>query len=683
MKLKRLSIVNFRSFFAMHDVEFSTDEDRKLTIFVGSNGNGKTNLINAIYWCLTGELTESLKRKSLSSQRIVHIDAIKDDPYAEASCELSFEHEGVSYRAVRKYSKKGESFDVFQIEKDGRTSPRPNQQNFIQTFIPKSLSNWFFYDAEALTSQGHLQLSGSEKFKAALRKTLGFELLEKTILDLESCTFKTKKKSQSLVKNKDIEDLVTRIENINLVLPKNRAKLLEQKNIFEAKKNELDVINKSLEALPKSTPLQIRRKDVTSKYEQSKNLKKKIQSDIAILEGQSYPSIFLYDLAIAFEKNLKKKGEEGKIPSPYSETLLNNIITANKCICNRDVKKGSPEETALKALLENATTNTLNERLKKCEFAVTEIRGFFDSFEDKYAALHLSLNETEESISFYEEELEEISNLLKEIDDEKIQSLELKRKQLVDEHAQAYSDYQFTLRLVSENDNNLSDLSKKHTEALKKAGMSETVEAELKKIEKMKSFLIGILKDHESRAIKIIEAELNKRLALYLTKHYTVTMNSDTYSIIMKDDQGRTIDESTGEGEVLKYVFISTVLALAGLKTEEKIKFISKPTLAPLVMDAPFTSLGDEYMLSTAKNVIEASSQLILMMLPKVLEDKILSDVFLKNLGKCYAIVSESSGPKGNKPTIVRKVFNKETVIFNEFDAFCDGSKFKEIHING
>ena len=71
------------------------------------------------------------------------------------------------------------------------------------------------------------------------------------------------------------------------------------------------------------------------------------------------------------------------------------------------------------------------------------------------------------------------------------------------------------------------------------------------------------------------------------------------------------------------------------------------------------------------------------MMLPKVLEDKILSDVFLKNLGKCYAIVSESSGPKGNKPTIVRKVFNKETVIFNEFDAFCDGSKFKEIHING
>ena len=36
-------------------LEFSTDLQKKVTIIQGNNGTGKSNLLNAITWCLYGE----------------------------------------------------------------------------------------------------------------------------------------------------------------------------------------------------------------------------------------------------------------------------------------------------------------------------------------------------------------------------------------------------------------------------------------------------------------------------------------------------------------------------------------------------------------------------------------------------------------------------------------------------
>ena len=59
MKIESLTISNFRSYQGNHNIEFSTDGEKKITLFLGDNGGGKTSLLNSIYWCLTGELTPS------------------------------------------------------------------------------------------------------------------------------------------------------------------------------------------------------------------------------------------------------------------------------------------------------------------------------------------------------------------------------------------------------------------------------------------------------------------------------------------------------------------------------------------------------------------------------------------------------------------------------------------------
>ena len=57
MKLLSIELSDFRSFFGTHRLMLASADDRKVTVFHGENGAGKTNLLNAVYWCFTGKFT--------------------------------------------------------------------------------------------------------------------------------------------------------------------------------------------------------------------------------------------------------------------------------------------------------------------------------------------------------------------------------------------------------------------------------------------------------------------------------------------------------------------------------------------------------------------------------------------------------------------------------------------------
>ena len=54
MKINKITIDNFRSYYGKHEINLATGQDDKtITIFIGANGSGKTNFLNAIYYALT------------------------------------------------------------------------------------------------------------------------------------------------------------------------------------------------------------------------------------------------------------------------------------------------------------------------------------------------------------------------------------------------------------------------------------------------------------------------------------------------------------------------------------------------------------------------------------------------------------------------------------------------------
>ena len=70
LKISQLDIENFRQYYDKNSIEFSEDEKTPFTIIRGTNGAGKTNIMNAITWCFYG------KEKNLSKAVLGHLKGV-------------------------------------------------------------------------------------------------------------------------------------------------------------------------------------------------------------------------------------------------------------------------------------------------------------------------------------------------------------------------------------------------------------------------------------------------------------------------------------------------------------------------------------------------------------------------------------------------------------------------------
>ena len=252
MRLLSIELSDFRGFYGTQRIVLSDSDEQRVTIFHGENGAGKTNLLNAVHWCMTGVFTRSFQE----SKSLVNREAIREN---RRSChvEIVFRDEtangGREYRVRRTGANEAtRPPEVFEII-GGNSKPITNAEALLAKFLPKSLVSWFFFDAEAI---GALELAGSPNFKADLRRTLGFDLVDKLLADLDLLLNKRHKDIAAQVKDKKLQDIVTQIDNIDLVLPDQEEKLEAVQRRFSQLNTDLESTLDKLQKLPKSEHLQ-------------------------------------------------------------------------------------------------------------------------------------------------------------------------------------------------------------------------------------------------------------------------------------------------------------------------------------------------------------------------------------------------------------------------------------------
>jgi DNA sulfur modification protein DndD len=371
MKLVKLITRNFRSFYGIHEVVFSDCDEKRVTIFHGENGSGKTTLLNAVYWCVTGRFTPRFSE----SQYVVNKDAFRDG-IRECHIELYFTDEDktsgriVTYRAVRTGQNQNRStpLKIFKIL-EGNSVEEELGEAFLRKLIPDSLVDWFFFDAEAI---GTLELSGSPSFKSDLNRTLGFEFILKLLDDLNLLKLRKQKEISSAVKNKDLEAVQKDIENYSNALPAVESSIKTTEIILDDARSRLQTISERLRGLPKSEPLERERRDLQREREILKEEILRSQKKVRQLVGESAPSILLAEIAEGLKTSLRMKEEKARLPSPWSDVLVNQIIDDELCLCGREVKKDSQEAQAIKGLLKFATTGELTRRVNQLQYFSTD-----------------------------------------------------------------------------------------------------------------------------------------------------------------------------------------------------------------------------------------------------------------------------------------------------------------------
>ena len=106
MKINKIILENFRSYYGKHEIQFSTDDNKSLTLFIGENGSGKTSMLNAIFWAFTGNLTAQLRKEEEDSKQevlILNSDAAEEKKICQV--EIEFEKDQQKYILIRRSSK--------------------------------------------------------------------------------------------------------------------------------------------------------------------------------------------------------------------------------------------------------------------------------------------------------------------------------------------------------------------------------------------------------------------------------------------------------------------------------------------------------------------------------------------------------------------------------------------------
>ena len=675
MRLLSLVISDFRGFYGQQQVDFAADDKKRVTVLHGENGAGKTNFLNAIHWCITGKFTPRFQDQKL----LVNKEAFKEgrrDCYVEILFKDEESSGGKQYRVRRSTTNEKQiSFEVYEIER-GNSKLVDRGESLIQLLLPPGLISWFFFDAEAI---GSLELSGSEEFKKGLRKTLGFELIDKLLVDLDAVQAKIRREVASQSNDKQLMALQAEMDNIDRVLPGQESTLEALQEKIKSKDIQMSQANANLNKLPQAEPIQRRRDSEENKKRRLEDEHKLLSAKASILVGRAAPALVLNDLTIKLEGKLEDQEVKGRLPAPYSDQLVKDILDLETCICGRPLKEGSHEAHKISELLKFASTGVLNQRISDVRYLIRDIERNASEFPVQISEIRQKISSTDREIAKCEDEIKDLTKQLQGIDVSEIQKIEKEYQQFKRELISLNQQLGAMAQQIDQNKRRYKDLKSQHESASRRLKVSEKLKTQLEKVVKLTDYIRRSLQDQEARALNILALELNTVLEKYLTKHYKAKINASNYAVQLVDDDGKNVGHSTGEGQVLKFAFIATVVALAAKKTQEKIQWMTEPTIAPLVLDAPFSALDPEYQGSVAKNLALQTTQLVLMISSAAWGEKV--EAALDGvIGKRYLIISQEAGPQGEKPVKPLTIGDKEYRL-NSYGAERTQSILQEVQV--
>jgi len=209
VKIEKLKIHNFMAYKGDHEIDFSVSDHAPLILFLGENGHGKSTIQNACKWCLYDKTPEN------PHHDLINRKALAEDPTSAAlnmSVTLSWSDEGKKYELFRSWEPNGKdpsaSHPILRID-GGNAVSASSVQDYIQRFLAKEISHFFFFDGETQKEFDAMATSnkGSGNIRSEIEKTLSIPVITDAIN-----WFKTKQteESDALVKANEHNEKIKR-----------------------------------------------------------------------------------------------------------------------------------------------------------------------------------------------------------------------------------------------------------------------------------------------------------------------------------------------------------------------------------------------------------------------------------------------------------------------------------------
>lgn len=654
MIFESIKIENFRQYKGPIEIKFSLDKEKNFTIIKGTNGAGKTNLLNAITWCLYGE--ELHKPDVISGgPRYNLITKNEMGPNEEffVKVELSmldeYGNKVIFRRSLRCYTDKnevlvqdpfGEKFDVFYSD-GNNDKPLAHPYIFIEKNMPKAIEGYFFFDGEKLEEYFE-ENSGSSISKSVS------ELSQINLLDAVTDRLSTRKLdyyNQIRKLNKE-ESSVVGSKN-DFEAKKRRAKKEKESAIEELEKidNKLDKIKKEKEKIDHHDAKQLesdlnKLRSRADRIDSSINKTKDKKNEFLI---SRFPLLLSYS-AMKYTCNLGEDLEEaGFIPPQYKKGFLESILAKNKCICGHDLAEDLEARKSIVDLKNN--TSDITDVSEEVNITLKDLKTVMDivkKFDDDREEFNKDIREYKHELSGIEEEIEEkefqygqINHpLIKKLEQD-IKTYENKRDEQIERRVNAERDYRDAEEELEKIKKEERGRRVKDKQLAKLIQYNEFCESAMEIIDKLKEDLTENIR---KKVQKSTEEQFKKLMwkdnfeSIYINKSYNVTL---------KDVTGENVSPgilSAGEKLVLALSFVAALNTISGFEL-------------PFIIDTPMGRLDQEMKTNISKTLPEyvKGNQVALLVTGEEYTDSFREGI-IDHVGKEYVIeVNETSNGTESK----------------------------------
>ena len=383
----KLISAKFKNFRLLRDLrlDFSTSDDKKLTVIRASNESGKTTILNALQWALYGD--DALPNKG-RGHRLFPIDwDVPDGRAIPISVQVDFEkttsrlrtNKTNRYRLIRSVKettdghRQNSKIELFELAETGADPINPPEAQIARLLLPSNLRELFFTDGDRALNfiKADSRTDKRGQIQNAIQSLLGLDVIKSALNDhLKKTISGLNKDSKNIGPDKELAKSVTELEEID-----KKIKLLENerddaKLQFNEVNQSIAEIDKDIEAaLVKGDQEELNRKLKKAETELSdiRNREEKLVSEHSQLFRK--PPLFRDMLAPVFEKSFEKLNElcdRGKLPSPTIPVLVERL-TGVTCICGESLDQHSGDGKRRREHIERLISESQkDDELPKC-----------------------------------------------------------------------------------------------------------------------------------------------------------------------------------------------------------------------------------------------------------------------------------------------------------------------------
>lgn len=619
VRIKEIHLKNFRLFGGDQSIIIPQGKKGNIVVVEGENGFGKSNIFNAITWCLFGQElhlrpddrtlpicnTSALKDIAVGKSLETKVTLTLDTPSGEKRIERSVLFTKTT--ADKAPFQADGKFTVFElVNKNWNIAPNPDY--IVSRIVPNNMQQFFFIDGEQLRSL--FQQSEPEVIKQSIFELSQLSLLQNAAEHLES--LKGELKKEAGLKNdpnlggleEAVEFLEKELETAKKDMEQAKAtkgEAVVNKRRLEGELADLDIADvKNLEERRKETEERIKKLGITRQDSRQTYFE---------LVCDAGPKVIFRGAMEKTAKSIEQLEGKAELPPKISAVFLRELLEKGSCICGVDLAKpaNKTHKDRLEEILGRTRDKEFAEVALNLKFCLAQTLRGSESKLKNIAAVEKSLAEGEKEIGDAEKVLKEIGEKLGGINVENVQRI----KEEIDRYTSMINQADGQIgRLqvsISKSQTNLNEANKQLSRAMQRQSKFKQVQSHLETCDQA----IEELRNIKEKLMKEIkgEAESNTQKyfkALVSAKDFSPPTISDNYELIIEKDGFNAITSlSAAETLCMGFSFMAALRKTSGF-------------FAPIVIDTPLAKVS-----AYRKNIAEwlkdalPDAQIILLVTPK------------------------------------------------------------------